>query len=76
MTLYQFDITFLNDKGQLQSSITTKHFDNKDAALIYFQKLCDAYDAGPYYYLCSWGEALSLCTECNHKFSGCTPCCI
>lgn len=53
--MYRFKITYLKD-GVLETHIEEKRFLNQGSAYLHFDHLCDKYDVGPYYYLCSWKE--------------------
>jgi hypothetical protein len=52
---YKFTISYLED-GVIKTYSEVKPFLNQGSAYIHFTGLCEDYNVGPYYYLCSWEE--------------------
>ena len=50
---YNFTIVYPKD-GVLETHTEKRYFSMMDQAYDWFQRLCEKYDTGPYYYLCSW----------------------
>jgi len=50
---YSFKIVYLKN-GVLETYTEKRAFNMIDQAYAWFKRLCEKYDVGPYYYLCSW----------------------
>lgn len=50
---YKFIISYLK-QGIIETHVEVKSFPNQGSAYIHFDGLCEDYNVGPYYYLCSW----------------------
>ena len=50
---YAYKIVYLED-GVLKTYTEKRAFPFMDQAYLWFERLCEKYDVGPYRYLCSW----------------------